>query len=673
MFTVYMEVMAPSYTIKKGSPLPLGVSKKDQGINFALFSKNATQVTLSLFQNGAPLADIPLDIKEHKTGDTWHIALEGLPDQVEYGYHVSGPFQPKKGHYFHPNYLVTDPYAKSLNTSNKWGDSNSWRALKGRVITETEFNWENTPAPEIPIQDLIIYEMHVRGFTQHPSSKVQKPGTFLSIVEKIPYLKSLGINAIELLPIHEFNETENVNKNPLNPKEKLFNFWGYSTVNFFTPMNRYAVASDWGAAINEFKTMVKELHKNQIEIILDVVFNHTAEGSCRGPFLSFRGIDNAVYYFLNPSGTLMDFTGCGNSVNANHPHVMQFIIDSLKYWVQEMHVDGFRFDLASVFCRDNTGGMLLDPPIIKAINADPAFAKTKLIAEAWDAAGLYQVGHFPGGDKWADWNGRYRDVVRRFIKGTNGKSGYFATALCGSEDLYGHGKKPTSSINFITAHDGFTLKDLVCYQGKHNLENGENNHDGSNSNDSWNCGHEGPTKDPKIIELRQRQMRNFVVALMVSIGVPMFFMGDEYGHTKNGNNNSYCHDNEINWFLWEELEKRQEFFQFFQGMIALRKKNPILRRTNFLTKEDIDWHGHEPFKPNWEPKNRFVAYTLKDPAGHPLYIAFNAHYQKALITLPPNVSWRRLVDTSLSPSFSDLVINQPYEMAPHSAFIAQIL
>lgn len=658
------------YLVKKGSPSPLGVSKREGGLNFALFSKNATFITLSVFRDGKLLADILLDPKEHRTDDIWHIAIEGLPDQIEYGYHVNGPFQPKLGHYFHFRYLVTDPYAKSLNTSVTWGDTKSWLGLKGRIVPEKEFNWENTKSPEIPMQDLIIYEMHVRGFTQHHSSKVKSPGTFLGIIEKIPYLKSLGVNAIELLPIHEFHETENVNKNPKNPKERLFNFWGYSTVNYFTPMAKYGVSSEWGAVIDEFKTMVKELHKNQIEVILDVVYNHTAEGGCTGPFISFRGIDNALYYFINPCGTLMDFTGCGNSFNCNHPQTMQLVIDSLKYWVQEMHVDGFRFDLASVFCRDETGGMLINPPIIQAILDDPVLAKTKLIAEAWDAAGLYQVGHFPGGARWAEWNGRYRDVVRRFIKGTNEKSGFFATAICGSEDLYGHGKKPTSSINFITAHDGFTLRDLVTYQFKHNLENGEDNRDGANSNDSWNCGHEGPSGDPKIIHMRERQMRNFVVALMVSIGVPMFHMGDEYGHTKNGNNNTYCHDDERNWFLWDELEKSQEFFHFFQGMIALRKNNPILRRTDFLKKEDIDWHGNEPFKPNWDVKNRFVAYTLKDPAGRSLYIAFNANFQKAHITLPPG-HWQRILDTSLMPSFNSAAIGPTYELPIHSTLIAQ--
>ncbi len=664
-----MVKQAHPYSVAKGSPTPLGVSKSGTALNFALFSQHATQVTLSLFQQGTLLAEIALDPKTHCTGAIWHVSLEGLPAPLEYGYHVNGPFQPKKGHYFNSSHLLIDPYARSLNTSDNWGDVKNWYALKGRVILDAPFDWENSRSPQIPIQDLILYEMHVRGFTEHGSSEVRAPGTFLGLVEKIPYLKRLGINAIELMPIHEFNETENVHKSP-KTGQKLFNYWGYSTVNFFTPMARYASSSEWGAALHEFKTLVRELHKNQIEIILDVVFNHTAEAGSCGPFLSFRGLDNAVYYLLNPNGTFMNFTGCGNTVNCNHPQVIALILDSLRYWVQEMRVDGFRFDLASIFCRNEKGVPIPNPPLVKAISEDPILANTKLIAEAWDATGLYQVGHFPGGQRWADWNGRYRDVVRRFIKGTSGKSGFFATAICGSQDLYGHGKKPINSINFITAHDGFTLKDLVSYQQKHNLENGEHNRDGNNSNDSWNCGHEGPTTDPHILELRQRQMRNFVVALLVSIGVPMLLMGDEYGHTRNGNNNPYCFDNEKNWFLWEELEKEQELFSFFQNMIAFRKKNPHFKRTEFLTKEDVDWHGHEPLKPNWDPKNHLVAYTLKDATSQ-IYIAFNAHYEKALITLPPNHSWQRILDTSLTPSFASAAVGPTYDMPPYSSFIAQ--
>lgn len=673
----------PSFLIKTGTPSPLGTSRKEQGINFALFSEHATSITLCLYQPGAEaaLAEIPLDPKRDRTGNIWHILIEGLPQQVEYGYRISGPNNPEKGHLFNPNHLLLDPHAKSLNTSSTWGDVKNWRSPRGRLHLDSPFDWENIRSPSIPIQDLIIYEMHVRGFTQDLSSGVKSKGTFLGLIEKIPYLKKLGVNAIELLPIHEFNETENVHKNPKTGK-KLFNYWGYSTVNYFTPMARYSSESKWGAAINEFKTLVKELHRNQIEIILDVVYNHTAEGKESGPYLSFRGIDNANYYLLKPDGHYLDFTGCGNTIDSNHPCVMQMILDSLRYWVEEMHVDGFRFDLASVFCRDEKGEPLAHPPIIESIMQDPVFKKTKLIAEAWDAAGLYQVGRYPGGERWSEWNGKYRDVVRRFIKGSDGYSGPFATALSGSQDLYGNGRAPFNSINFITAHDGFSLRDLVSYQEKHNLENGEHNRDGCSNNDSWNCGHEGVTTDLKILHLREKQMRNLILALTVSMGVPMILMGDEYGHTRGGNNNPYCQDTEKNWFLWNELTKSQDLFHFFGSMIMLRRKNPLFRRTDFLKKEDVDWHGHLPFKPNWETSNRFVAYTLKDKAHNPLfYIAFNAHFEDAQVTLPPpapNKQWKRIVDTCKIPphDFEDLpkpVAGANYLLHAYSALLLQCI
>lgn len=670
-------------SIKTGTPSPLGVSKRNHGVNFALFSKNATAVALYLYQKGveSPFATIDLDPKIHKTAMTWHICIEGLPEYVEYGFRIDGPHEPNKGHFFNPEQLLIDPYAKSLNTSNVWADNQNWNSPKGVIVFNTDFNWENIARPLIPIQDLIIYEMHVRGFTQDSSSKVKSPGTFLGVIEKIPYLKELGVNAVELLPVHEFNETENVHKNPKTGK-RLVNYWGYSTVNFFSPMARYGSRAQWESAINDFKTMVKELHRNKIELILDVVYNHTAEGPEKGPCLSFRGIDNAVYYLLNSDGHYMDFTGCGNTFDCNHPHVRQLILDSLRYWVQEMQVDGFRFDLASAFCRDEKGNPHANPPLLKAMMEDPDFASTKLIAEAWDAAGLYQVGTYPGGEKWSEWNGKYRDVVRRFIKGTDGYAGSFATALCGSQDLYGNGRSPCNSINFITAHDGFTLRDLVSYQEKHNSENGENNLDGSNSNDSWNCGQEGLTIDPKILHLRDKQMRNFILALFVSLGTPMIHMGDEYGHTRGGNNNPYCQDNATNWFLWDELAKSKPLFRFFQAVIALRKKYPLFRRATFLKNEEIDWHGYEPFKPDWGDKNRFLAYTLKDASGQALfYIAFNSNYESAAIILPdppPNKTWKRLVNTSMhSPhDFEDAAVAitaSPYNLHPYSALLLQAL
>lgn len=638
---------AHPFTIKKGEPSPLGTSQKEKGVNFALFSEHATQVTLCLYDKNSAhtLAEIHLDPSRHRTGSIWHIQIEGLPDFAEYCYKVEGPFLPKKGHLFNSKHILMDPYAKSLNSTTTWGDKKHHHYLKGKIFSDSSFDWENTTFPHIPMHDLVIYEMHVRGFTYHSSSQVTSPGTYLAIIEKIPHLKNLGVNAIELLPTFEFNEIENVHKNP-KTGERLYNYWGYSTVNYFAPMPSFATSAECGAPIQEFKEMVKALHKNQIEIILDVVFNHTAEGIDKKTYLSFKGIDNAIYYIIGPDGAYMDFTGCGNTVDCNHPVVMQFILDVLKYWVVEMHVDGFRFDLASIFCRDEKGVPIPDPPIIRALMGDPILAKTKLIAEAWDAAGLYQVGTYPGGVRWSEWNGKFRDSVRRFIKGTDGCASAFATALCGSSDLYGNGRHPYNSINFITAHDGFTLRDLVSYQNKHNEENGEHNRDGCNSNDSWNCGHEGPTEDLKILQLREKQMRNFILALMVSLGVPMIHMGDEYGHTKNGNNNTYCQDNETNWFLWDELEKSKTFFRFFRLMVNFRRKTPLFKRTDFLTNEEIDWHGEAPFQPRWDEKSRLVAYTLKDPKS-PLFIAFNAGFEPVHITLPPNTTWKLIADTSL--------------------------
>lgn len=670
---------AHPFTIKKGDPSPLGTSKKDAGINFALFSEHATGVTLCLYQKGSQvlLAEIDLDLPTHRTGSIWHIQIEGLPDESEYCYKVAGPFLPKKGHLFNPDYQLIDPYAKSLNSSINWGETKHCDFLKGRILPDLPFDWEGTTFPHLPIQDLIIYEMHVRGFTKHASSGITSPGTYLGVIEKIPHFKSLGVNAIELMPVFEFNETENPHKNP-KTGEQLYNYWGYSTVNYFAPMPSFTTSPEWGAPILEFKKMVRELHKNQIEIILDVVFNHTAEGLNNKIYISFKGIDNAVYYLIGPGGNYMDFSGCGNTVDCNHPVVMQFIIDVLKYWVVEMHVDGFRFDLASIFCRDEKGVPIPDPPIIRALLGDPVLAKTKLIAEAWDAAGLYQVGTYPGGIRWSEWNGKFRDVARRFIKGTDGYAGAFATALCGSQDLYGNGRHPYNSINFITAHDGFTLRDLVSYQKKHNEENGEHNRDGSNSNDSWNCGQEGPTQDLKILQLREKQMRNFILALMVSIGVPMILMGDEYGHTRNGNNNAYCQDNEKNWFLWNALQTSKDFFRFFRFMVNFRKKTALFKRTDFLGKDEIDWHGNEPFRPHWDRKCRFLAYTLKDPS--PVFIAFNAGFESVRITLPPpppNKTWKLIVDTSLSPPHDyneePTPIGPAYVLHEHSSLLLQAL
>lgn len=674
---------------ERGSSTPLGVSRLGKGINFALFSQRATEIKLCLFSPHAkyPFFEMTLDPELNKTGYIWHILLKDLPhDQMEYGYKISGPTEDPY-HFFDPTRILSDPYAKGLNTNHRWGHkeySDASNTPRGKIIFDAHFDWQKVPQPKLPMEDLIIYEMHVRSFTIHPSSKTKDPGTFLGMIEKIPYLKNLGINAIELMPIFEFDECNN---HFINPKtnQKLKNVWGYSTINFFSPMNRFSSSSSWTGGMDDFRTLVREMHKNEIEVYLDVVYNHTGEGkNGEGPWFSFRGIDNQVYYMVQPDGHDMNFSGTGNTFNANHPVVAKLIVDSLRYWVNEMHVDGFRFDLASCLTRDEKGMPLSNPPVIQMINADPVLAGIKLIAEAWDAGGLYQVGSFPEGGRWAEWNGKYRDVVRRFIKGTDNQVGEFAQVMAGSQDLYGNGRCPYHSINFVTAHDGFTLRDLVSYQYKHNEENGENNRDGANQNDSWNCGHEGATNTRKIIQLRERQMRNLHVALLLAIGTPMILMGDEYGHTRNGNNNTYGQDNALNWFLWDELTKHESFVRFYRLMIQFRKKNPLLRRKDFLTEKDVEWHGHTPKQPNWGADARFLAYTLHDPAkSQSLYIAFNAHFQAAHVHLPPppnGKKWYRIIDTFLAPP-NDFIENPrhfppltyTYDLHDYSTLLLQAL
>lgn len=670
-----METDAASYPTQRGSPVPFGVSRKDQLINFSLFSENATGVSLCLFTPGhqTPFIEIPLNPQINRTGDLWHISVGNLPTIFEWGYKI---YSQDKA----PTSIVSDPYSKELNTPVEWGSPfyasnlilSKWNA------SFPYFDWENEVPPNIAMKDLIIYEMHVRGFTKDPSSQTKNPGSFEALIEKIPYLQELGINAIELLPIFEFNECENHLKNS-KTGEPLYNFWGYSTVNFFSLMRRYTRSSN---PIGEFKTLVKELHKNKIEIILDVVYNHSAEGNEKGPNFSFREIDKAAYYILGPEGEYLNFSGCGNTFNCNHPVTMELIIDSLHYWAGEMHVDGFRFDLASILTRDTSGYPMIHPPLIESISKDPILANCKIIAEAWDAAGLYQVGNFPSFGRWAEWNGKYRDTVRKFIKGTEGQAGDVAKMVSGSQNLYGSSRTPCHSINFVIAHDGFTLKDLVSYNQKHNEENGEHNHDGMNDNESWNCGQEGETTNPKIIQLRERQMRNFHTMLMVSLGTPMLYMGDEYGHTRNGNNNAWCHDNVYNWFQWNLLTSSKEFFRFYKQLIAFRKNEPLLRREEFLKKEEVDWHGHTPLHPDWSAKSKFIAYTLKDLAKeNHLYIAFNAQDDRPSIQLPLPPSqkkWYRIVDTALaSPDdFSQepskfAPLKASYKMEAYSALIAK--
>jgi isoamylase len=632
-----------------GKPYPFGTALLPEGVNFAVAAKEAQKLFLCLFdenEQSKPFKEIELHPSLNKTGDVWHICLKGLPPFVLYSYRLV-PDASKD-----TSYLLLDPYARLVASHPTWGSrpNDPYRPL-GKVIIQSAFDWQEDKFPRIPNKDLIIYEMHIRGFTQDTSSQVQHPGTYLGVIEKIPYLKELGVNALEIMPIHEFNEEEAVQINP-KTKQRLFNYFGYSTVNFFSPMMRYASQSIQDKALIEFKTMVRELHKNGIEVILDVVYNHTFEGNQMGPTLSFRGLNLKAYYMIDGQGNYLNFSGTGNTFNTNHPWTRELILESLRYWVTEMHVDGFRFDLASILTRAENGAPLSNAPIVDAISLDPILSQTKLIAEAWDAGGLYQVGRFYPGDRWSEWNGRYRDVVRRFIKGTPGHKAPFATALCGSQDLYGWGRRPTCSVNFITAHDGFSLADLVSYNEKHNEANGENNRDGFDHNDSWNCGLEGHSSNKKIVYLRERQIRNFHLALMVSQGIPMVLMGDEYAHTRHGNNNAWCQDNELNWFLWDRLDVRPGFHRFFRSLIQFRKEHPQLGRDEFMEDKDITWHGLNPLNPDWGNDNRFVAFTLNSETGPDLYIAFNAAHVAQNITIPPagqGKQWLWVVNTHNPP------------------------
>ncbi|THU47262.1 hypothetical protein C4D60_Mb09t13650 [Musa balbisiana] len=677
-----------------GMAFPLGASEAENGINFAIFSRHASCVTLCLSIFGREksqeicdgMVEIALDPEKNKTGDVWHICVEGLSRSgILYGYRIDGPQEREQGHGFDNSIVLLDPYAK-LVFGRKWfGDvANKMSKFLGTYDFESmPFDWgPDYKLPNIPETDLVIYEMNVRAFTADESSGLDPEvrGSYLGVIEKIPHLLELGINAVELLPVFEFDELE-FQRYP-NPRDHMINTWGYSTLNFFAPMSRYASAGGGPlVASHEFKQMVKALHNAGIEVILDVVYNHTNEANDRHPYTSsFRGIDNKVYYMLDldNGAKYLNFSGCGNTLNCNHPVVMELILDSLRHWVNEYHVDGFRFDLASILCRGTDGSPLNSPPLVKAIAKDAVLSRCKIIAEPWDCGGLYLVGNFPNWDRWAEWNGKYRDDIRRFMKGDCGMKGTFATRISGSADLYQVNKrKPYHSINFVIAHDGFTLCDLVSYNFKHNDANGEGGKDGSNDNFSWNCGVEGETDDVDVIGLRSRQMKNFHLALMISQGTPMMLMGDEYGHTRNGNNNSYGHDTSINHFQWKQLEERRGgHFRFFCEMIKFRCKHPMLRRDRFLTKSDVAWH-----EDNWSNhESKFLAFTLHDDQfGGDIYLAFNAHdyYVKAAVPSPPHKKrWHRVVDTNLE-SPKDFVLegvpfsDTSYNIASYSAVLLE--
>jgi isoamylase len=668
-----------------GSPLPLGANFTKNGIQFSIFSRHCSSVTLLLFESDKPdskFLEVPLDPDIHRTGDIWHILVEGITEGQLYGYIIDGAYDPSGGHRYNRNKLILDPCARAITGTRRWdltmaqgydpaspdGDLslssiNSIPYMPRCVAIDRPGILHGMPL-RIPERDCIIYELHVRGFTCHSSSGVKHGGTFSGLVEKIPYLKELGVNAVELMPVQEFDEDENTNVNP-RTGEKLKNFWGYSTIAFFAPKGSYSASGSLGEQVGEFRKMVKAFHDAGIEVILDVVFNHTAEGDETGPTLSFRGIDNSIYYILKEDRRYYtNFSGCGNTFNCNHPLVREFILEALRYWVIDMNVDGFRFDLASILGRDQNGSIMSNPPLLETISEDPILRNSKIIAEAWDAAGAYQVGEFPG--RWAEWNGKYRDDVRRFWCGEENSVGYFATRVTGSSDLYGDSPNgPLQSINFITCHDGFTLNDLVSYRRKRNVENGENDLDGDEQIPNCCLGAEGPDRSETAARLRKKQIKNFIATLFLSQGIPMLLAGDEFRRTQKGNNNAYCQDNEISWVDWRLMDENRDLLRFTREMIRFRKDHPVLRKGSFFngaayngkSLPDITWHGSKPGEPDWTTESHSIAMLINGAyaelidgkADNDLYVIFNASGLDSIFEIPGAPSgkpWRIAIDTS---------------------------
>jgi len=667
--------------IQAGNPLPIGgPHQQGDGICFVLFSRHATGVSLEFYDHpdgSSPSRIVNLDPLCHRTGDVWHVWVRGIAPGQLYGYRIEGPYQPEEGHRFNPHKLLLDPYARAIAGVKNWDftaargyDPSSKlsdlsfstvddaRATPKCIVTQDDFDWEMDLPPKHSATDTVIYEAHVRGFTIHPSSMAVHRGTFAGMTEKIPYLLDLGVTAVELMPVLEFNEDEVELRNPVTG-EKLRNYWGYNPVAFFAPKQSYSFqASQWRQTI-EFREMVRAFHRVGIEVILDIVLNHTAENDELGPTICLRGIENSIYYMLqeNERRFYKDFTGVGNTLNANHPVVREFVTSVLRYWVMHMHVDGFRFDLASVLGRDEHGNILDDAPLLEGIAEDPILRDVKIIAEAWDAGGAYQVGDFSS-RRWTEWNGRFRDDVRRFWIGDTGMAGSFAQRICGSADLYQRsGKGPASSLNFVTCHDGFTLNDLVSYNQKHNNENGELSRDGSDANYSDNCGVEGPSENPHVESMRTRLIKNFLLTLFISRGVPMLLGGDEFRRTQRGNNNAYCQDNDVSWFDWNLIEKHKEIRRFTRGMIAFRRAHPVLRREEFYTDADIQWFGSNGGTPDWEDRRlKSFACLILGRREPDLFLLFNADVTSvdySFPALPAEKIWRLAVDTS-RPAPNDL-------------------
>ena len=648
--------------MKSGQSFPLGATVYPDGVNFNIYSKSATAVDLLLFDavyDPRPSHVIPLDRQKNRTFHYWHAFLTGIKPGQIYAYRAHGTNAPSRGLRFDADKILLDPYGKGIAMPARYDRDaaanpadNTPYAMKSVVVETGAYNWEGDVPLKRPFSGTIIYEMHVRGFTFHPSSGVEpeKRGTYAGLIDKIPYLQDLGITAVELLPIFQFDETE-------APKG-LSNYWGYNPVSFFTPHTGYSSQQDAVGPLNEFRDMVKALHRAGIEVILDVVYNHTAESDHEGPTFCFRGLENDAYYILEQDRVhYANYSGTGNTLNANHSVVRRLILDSLRYWVEVMHVDGFRFDLASILARDETGQPLASPPILWEIETDPILAGTKLIAEAWDAAGLYQVGTFIG-DRWKEWNGRFRDDVRSFFKGNQGVAEKLRARFFASPDLYGHQERePEQSINFVTCHDGFTLNDLVSYDHKHNEANGEDNRDGHDDNLSWNCGVEGPSEDPDIERLRNRQVKNFFTIQLLALGTPMLLMGDEMRRTQQGNNNAYCQDNEINWLDWNLLKRHSGLHRFVRQMIRLRlsldvfKEDHELSLNQLLLMAQIDWHGVKLNQPDWSDHSHSLSFTVQG-REELFHIIINAFWEALEFELPPppddpQAKWRRIIDTDL--------------------------
>jgi glycogen operon protein len=646
-----------------GNRFPLGATVSDKGVNFSVYSKNAAAVDLLLFETkdvSKPSRTIHLKERKNRTYHYWHVFVPDIGQGQIYGYRVHGPYKPELGMRFDPEKVLLDPYGKSVvvpetysrKLASQPGD-NCASAMKSVVMDPGLYDWEDDISPKRSFARTIIYEMHVRGFTADPNSGVtqSKRGTYAGMIEKIPYLLDLGVTAVELLPIFHFDEQDAPN---------FKNYWGYQPISYFAPHPGFSSRKDPLGPADEFRDLVKALHKAGLEVILDVVYNHTTEGDHNGPTLSFRGFENSSYYILEKNKALYaNFSGCGNTLDASNPFVRRMIIDSLRYWVEEMHVDGFRFDLASILSRDNSGHPVENPPVLWDIETDPVLSGVKLIAEAWDAAGLYQVGTFVG-DSWKEWNGKFRDDVRSFLKGDNDSVSEFASRVLGSPDIYGHEERePEQSINFVACHDGFTLNDVVSYNQKHNEINGEENRDGSNDNVSWNCGVEGPTDDPKIERLRNRQVKTFLTILFLSTGAPMLLMGDEVRKSQNGNNNAYVQDNQISWFDWSLLQKYQDVHRFVKCLISARLrsdlslKNPEISLNQHITQANIKWHGVKLNQPDWNSNSHSIALTARSVRGRfAIHCMVNAYWEPLQFELPSAKTlsayqWKRWIDTFL--------------------------